>query len=75
MTIKHRTCSIRISFLNIGWESRISRKRSTLSISINKLVAIGSCLKKGQTIYCYLAEDMQKRPVMIAYLDGKERDP
>ncbi|MFO8016183.1 MAG: hypothetical protein R6U32_03700 [Candidatus Woesearchaeota archaeon] len=66
---------MRISFQNIGWKSRISQKRATLSISINKLVAVGSCMKKGQEIYCYLAEDRQRRPVMIAYLDGKERDP
>lgn len=63
-----------INFQNIGWKSKITQKRTTLSISINKLVAIGSCLEKGQTLYCYLANDKNKRPVMVVYLDGKEKE-
>lgn len=58
----------------MGWKSKIMQKRATLSISINKLVAIGCCLEKGQTLYCYLAEDKNKRPIMITYLDGKKRE-
>lgn len=65
---------MRVTFHNMGWKSRIAQKRATLSISINKLVAIGSCLEKGQALYCYLAEDEHNRPVIIAYLDGKKRD-
>ncbi len=49
------------------------QKRSTFIISINKLVAIGCGLEKGQTLYSYLAEDEDKRPIMITYLDGKKR--
>ncbi len=64
---------MKIIFQNIGWKSKITQKRATLSISINKLVATGCCLEKGQTLYCYLAEDECKRPIMVAYLDGKER--
>ncbi|MEK6951838.1 MAG: hypothetical protein AABX29_02380 [Nanoarchaeota archaeon] len=61
-----------INFQNIGWKSKITQKRSTFSISINKLVAIGSSLEKGQTLFSYLAKDKNKRPVMITYLDNKE---
>jgi len=64
---------MQITFQNIGWKSKLAQKRTTLSISINKLVATGSCLKKGQTLFCYLAEEDNKRPVIIVYLDGKER--
>lgn len=64
---------MKVKFQNMGWKTKVSQKRATLSISINKLVAIGSCLDKGQELYCYLAEDEHKRPVMIAYLDGKEK--
>lgn len=60
-------------FQNIGWKSKISQKRSTLSISINKLVATGCCLEKSQILYSYLAQDENKRPIMITYLDGKNR--
>ncbi len=65
--------NMKIKFQNIGWKSKITRKRATSSISINKLVAIGCCLEKGQILYCYLAEDEHKRPVMVTYLDGKKR--
>ena len=64
---------MKILFQNIGWKSKVTQKRSTLSISINKLVVIGSNLEKGQTLYSYLAEDNNKRPIMITYLDFKKR--
>lgn len=64
---------MKIKFQNIGWKSKVMQKRVTLSISINKLVATGCSLEKGQTLYCYLAEDENKRPIMISYLDGKEK--
>ena len=59
--------------INIGWRAKVAQKRATFSISINKAVAVGSNLEKGQVLYCYLAEDEQKRPTMITYLDGKKR--
>jgi hypothetical protein len=64
---------MRINICNIGWKSKIVQKRATFSISINKLVAVGCNLEKGQSLYCYLAEDNHKRPVMVAYLDGQKR--
>ena len=64
---------MKIALQDIGWNSKITQKRSTLSISINKLVAIGCCLEKGQRLYCYLAKDKNKRPIMITYLDGREK--
>ena len=48
-------------------------KRATYSISINKLVAEGNCLEKGEELYCYLAEDTDERPIVVIYLDGKKR--
>ena len=63
---------MKINFQNLGWKSKISQKRATLSISINKTVVIGCCLEKGQVLYSYLAEDKNKRPIIITYLDGKE---
>ena len=65
---------MKINLQNIGWKSKVAQRRATLSISINKLVAVGCCLEKGQTLYSYLAEDEHKRPIIITYLDGKERD-
>ena len=62
-----------INFENIGWTSKLAQKRATLSISINKLIAIGCCLEKGQTLYCYLAKDENNRPINVIYLDGKKK--
>ena len=64
---------MRRKFLNIGWKSKISQKRVTFSISINKMVVIGCNLTKGQILHCYLGEE-RKRPIMVVYLDGKNRD-
>lgn len=65
---------MRVKFKGIGWKSRVSQKRATLSISINKLVAEGCLLEKGQTLYLYLAEDEKAREIIIIYLDEKKRD-
>lgn len=65
---------MKIKFQNIGWKSKVTQKRVTLSISINKMVAVGCGLEKGQALYCYLAEDKDKRPIMVTYLDGKKRN-
>ena len=64
---------MKITFQNIGWKSKITQKRATLSISINKLVAIGCGLEKGQALYCYLAKDKDNRPAILIYLDQKEK--
>jgi len=64
---------MKIKFQNLGWKSKITQKRATFSISINKLVATGCDLEKGQNLYCYLAEDENSQPIMITYLDGKKR--
>lgn len=64
---------MKIKFQKIGWKSKVSQKRVTLSISINRLVVRGCNLEKSQTLYCYLAENNGKRPIMVVYLDGKEK--
>ena len=57
----------------MGWKSKVTQKRATLSVSINKIVAIGCGLEKGQSLFCYLAKDKEDRPLMIVYLDSKKR--
>ena len=63
--------------LGVGWKSKIMLKRATYSISINKLVADGNCLQKGEELHCYLveeAEDEKNRKCIIVYLDGKKKE-
>lgn len=64
---------MKIKFDNIGWTSKVAQKRSTFSISINKLIAVGNLLEKGEELYCYLAKDENSRPIMITYLDSKPK--
>ena len=74
MRLKNYYEKMKIKFQNIGWKSKITQKRTTFSISINKLVATGCSLEKGQALYCYLAKDKTNRPIMLIYLDGKEKE-
>jgi len=60
-------------YLGIGWKSKIILKRATAYISINKLVAEGCLLEKGQTLYSYLAECDKGRKIIVTYLDGKKQ--
>lgn len=62
-----------ILFQDIGWKSKVAQKRATFSISINKLIIIGNNIQKGQTLFSYLAKDENNRPIIITYLDKKEK--
>jgi hypothetical protein len=65
---------MKIKFLGMGWKTKISLKRATYSISINKLIAEGNCLEKGEELHSYIAEDEKERKIMITYLDGKKKN-
>lgn len=58
---------------SIGWKTYLQQRRGTSKITINKLVAVGAGLEKGQFLYCYLAKDKKERQVVVVYLDGKPR--
>lgn len=60
-------------FSGLGWKSKLSQKRATFSISINKLVIEGCSLEKGDSIYSYLAEDDEGRKIIITYLDKRKK--
>ncbi|OGJ18244.1 hypothetical protein A3K73_00395 [Candidatus Pacearchaeota archaeon RBG_13_36_9] len=65
---------IKLKFSGIGWESKILLKRATFYLSINKLVAEGCSLEKGEKLYSYLAEDKAGRKMIVIYLDGKKKE-
>ena len=65
---------MKIKLLGIGWKSKVSLKRATFSISINKLVAEGCSIEKGEEIYSYLAEDEKGRKIIVTYMDGKKKE-
>ncbi len=57
-----------------GWTSPVQiNRKGTSRITINKMVATGLGLESGQKLFCYVAQDLQKRPMLVVYLDGKPR--
>ncbi len=56
---------MKLKFLGVGWKTKVSLKRATYSISINKLVADGNCLEKGDMLYSYLTEDEKERKIVL----------
>ena len=57
-----------------GWQSSVQKNRKgTSRITINKLVATGLGLETGEKLYCYVAKDDARRPIMVVYLDGEPR--
>ena len=71
--MRHLNIIMKLKFSGIGWKSKVSKKRATFSISINKLVAEGCSIEKGEMLYSYLAEDEIGRKIIVIYLDGKNR--
>jgi hypothetical protein len=63
---------VNIKLSGIGWKSRIILKRATAYISINKLVVNGCDLEKGMELHSYLAEE-SNRKIIVIYLDGKKK--
>jgi len=64
---------VSLKFKEIGWISKIQKRKHTFFFSIAKLVAIGSLLQKKDKVYSYMAED-NGRNIIITYLDGEPRD-
>ena len=56
-----------------GWKTSVQFKRGSAKITINKIIATGTGLEKGQYVYCYIAKDRTGRPMILVYLDGKPR--
>jgi hypothetical protein len=58
---------------SFGWKTYLQQRRGTSKLTLNKIIVVGSGLKKGQVLYCYIGKAEQGRKVMITYLDGKPR--
>ena len=62
-----------LKFKNIGWISKLQKRKHTFFFSIAKLVAVGNLLRNGDKVYSYMAEK-DGRNVIITYLDGMPRE-
>ena len=58
---------------SFGWKTYLQKRRGTSKITINKLIAVGAGLERGQYLYCYVAKDKKERQIIVVYLDGKPR--
>ena len=56
-----------------GWVAKARKLKGTFYISIDKGVTRAVRLEKGDRLYAYRGEDENERPVMIVYLDLKNR--
>ena len=57
----------------LGWYSKVTRKRATSFITINKLICDGCGIKKGDELHCYFLEEDGK-PVIKIYLPESKGD-
>ena len=56
---------------NFGWISSVQKnRRGTFRLTLNRMIALGCGLEKGQKLYCYLAKDEEQRSIIVVYLDG-----
>ena len=56
-----------------GWKTYVQQRKGTTKITINKIIATGCRLLKGQPLYCYVAKDKNGRRILVVYPDGKPR--
>jgi len=61
-----------LNFKNLGWVSKIQKRRHTYFFSIAKIIAVGSVLQNEDKMYSYLAKHDGK-DVIVTYLDGMPR--
>ena len=70
---KSNTFEQKIKFNHLGYKPKIQRKGYSFFLSVNKLIALGNSLRKGQELYAYLGEDGLGRSLLVVYLDGEPR--
>jgi len=62
-------------FETFGWVSKVQKnRRGTFRLTLNKFVALGCGIEKGQKLFCYLAKDRNNRSIIAIYLDGNPRN-
>ncbi|MFH0876255.1 MAG: hypothetical protein V1859_10040 [archaeon] len=59
-----------IRFHPVQWKSKVTQKKDSFKMTINKMIADGFNMQKGDILHSYLGEDMEQRPIIITYLDG-----
>ena len=69
MILGEQMHDITLKLRNIGWTSKLMKRKATYYVSINKLVIQGSRLNKGDRLNSYLCEDEDGKVVVVMYLD------
>ena len=60
------------AFECLGWNVRLQQKRHQYFLTLPKEIALGSGLKKGDSVFYYLV-GCEQRKALLVFLDGNER--
>ena len=63
----------KVRFNHLGYKPKVQRKGYSYFLSVNKLIALGNNLEKGNELFAYLGEDGIGRSMLLVYLDGEPR--
>jgi len=57
--------------LIVGWQSKVQYNKGTFFVSVNKNIARGLGLSKGDILKSYLAKDSDDKLVIVSVLEAK----
>ncbi len=63
---------MQVSFQGLGWKVRLQQKRRQYFLTLVREIALGSCLKRGDSLYYYLVTH-NKRKAILVFLDSQEK--
>ena len=64
----------KFSFSQLGYKTKVQRRGYSFAIGINKLLALGNNLNKGNELYVYSGHDDFGRSMLLIYLDRFPRN-
>jgi hypothetical protein len=57
-----------------GWRSHLQLRKGTYYIALDKKIVRGLALNRGDLMLAYLGEDEKERPLIVVFLDKKDRN-
>jgi hypothetical protein len=60
--------------LIVGWQSKVQYNKGTFFVSVNKNIARGLGLSKGDILKSYLAKDSNDKLVIVSVLEKENKN-
>jgi hypothetical protein len=60
--------------LIVGWQSKVQYNKGTFFVSVNKNIARGLGLSKGDILKSYLAKDSDDKLVIVSVLEKENKN-